>query len=96
MDLARNLVQEEANKEDQQTPYYNFCLASQNVDSSSTFFPGTKTYDLTSSHSKAEQIEAMRFEFELTKRHMERELSRCEKQEKGLKVLFGGYFKREE
>ena len=60
------------------------------------FFPGSKTYDFTASHSVAEQIEAMRFEFDLTKRHMERELSRCEKQEKGLKVLFGGYFKKEE
>jgi hypothetical protein len=50
-----------------------------------------------SSHSLAEHLESLRFDFETTKRRMEKELSRCVKlEDKGLKVIFGGYFKKEE
>ena len=42
-------------------------------------------------------MEALRFEFDLAKRRMEKELSRCTKlEDKGLRVLFGGYYKRED
>ncbi len=42
-------------------------------------------------------MESLRFDFETTKRRMEKELSRCVKlEDKGLKVIFGGYFKKEE
>ncbi len=60
------------------------------------FFPGTKEYDYIVNRTKAEQIEAFKFEFETSRRHMEKELSRCEKLENQLKVLFGGYYRKED
>jgi len=59
-------------------------------------FPGTKDYDYIAERTKAEQIEALRFEFDTYKKHMEKELARCEKLENQLKVLFGGYYKKED
>jgi len=38
----------------------------------------------------------MRFQFNNAKKHMEKEISKCEKLENSLKVLFGGYYKREQ
>lgn len=60
------------------------------------FFPGTKDFDYMSNRTVAEQIEALKFEFENSKKHMDKEISRCEKLEKGLKILFGGYYKKED
>lgn len=99
MDLARQLVEEEAESESSAYkgyPYFKFCEAMKDVEDKAQFFPGSKEYDLKEKHSIAEQIEALRFEFDTTKRHMEKELGRCEKLEKALKVIFGGYYKKEE
>ena len=66
------------------------------MEKQATFFPGTKDYDLLKNRSVAEQIEALKFEFESSKNHMQKEISRCERLEKGLKILFGGYYAKEE
>ena len=61
------------------------------------FFPVTKDFSSLKEHSLAEIIEAYRFQFDIAKRRMEKELSRCTKLEDyGLRVLFGGYYKKEE
>ena len=57
----------------------------------------TKSYDYMKNHSFAEQIEAYRFEFDTSKRRMEKELAKCTKlEDRVLKVFFGGYYKRED
>ncbi len=39
----------------------------------------------------------MSFDFEQARRRMDKEIARCHKlEEKGLRVLFAGYYKREE
>lgn len=78
-------------------PLQPFTDASFDLDSQSLYFPGSKSFDSVTAHSLAEQIESFRWRFDLARKRMERELSRCEKlEDKGLRVLFGGYYKREE
>ena len=93
---ARQMILEECGG----TTYYplqSFADASLDLDFKSSYFPGAKSFDPVSAHSLAEQIESFRWRFDIARKRMERELARCEKlEEKGLRVLFGGYYKREE
>ena len=42
-------------------------------------------------------LESLKFDFDSARRRMDKEISRCTKlEDRGLKVLFGGYYKREE
>ena len=51
----------------------------EDVDQQSMFFPASKSLDLASSRSLAEQIEAKKYEFNNAKSLMEKELKKCEK-----------------
>jgi hypothetical protein len=67
------------------------------ISSTSKFFPSSKSFDPISEHSYAEQLEALRFEFDQSQARLTKELFRCTKlEDKGLRVLFAGYYKREE
>eukprot|EP00347_Sterkiella_histriomuscorum_P010636 403375511 len=97
MEYARQLIQEEAQNGLELYPMFNFNKVWENLhQEKAMFFPGTKDFDYLQNRSKAEQIEAVRFEFETATRHLEKEISRCEKLEKGLKLHFGGYYKIED
>jgi hypothetical protein len=42
-------------------------------------------------------LEALKFDFDIARRRMDKEITRCTKlEDRGLKLLFGGYFKRED
>lgn len=76
---------------------YNYLEANTELADQARFFPAVKDYDFLKDHTYAEQLEALRFDFEQARRRMEKELSRCTKlEDKGLRVLFAGYYKREE
>lgn len=93
---ARQLILNECG-ETNYYPLQPFTDASLDIDTNSLYFPGAKSFDPLTAHSLAEQIESFRWRFDIARKRMERELSRCEKlEEKGLRVLFGGYYKREE
>ncbi|CDW71197.1 cell division cycle 5-like protein [Stylonychia lemnae] len=99
MEQARALIKEESLSQSliDGFPQFHFNQITDNLDNKkASFFPGTKEYDLISNRTKAELIESMQYELENSQKHMNKELQRCEKLEKGLKLLFGGYYKKED
>lgn len=76
---------------------HTFENSNHNVSQDGLFFPATKEYGRRSEYTVAEQIEALKFEFDMARRRMDKEIAKCDKlEEKGLRVLFGGYYKKEE
>lgn len=71
--------------------------AENEIQGQSRFFPATKDFSNLSDRSYAEHLEALRFDFDAARKRMDKEISRCSKlEDRGLKVLFGGYYKRED
>ena len=76
---------------------HNLLEAEALISTESRFFPSAKDFANISEHSFAEHLEALKFDFEASRRRMDKEISRCSKlEDRGLKVLFGGYYKRED
>lgn len=81
----------------QSYPLHNLLDANNQISSESRFFPATKDFANISERSFAEHLEGLKFDFEASRRRMDKEISRCSKlEDRGLKVLFGGYYKRED
>ena len=96
MDQARSKILEECG-EVTSYPLHKLILADDEIKTKARFFPATKDFANISERSFAEHVEALRFEFDSARRRMDKEISRCSKlEDRGLKVLFGGYYKREE
>lgn len=96
MDQARKKILEECG-EAQFYPMHNMIEAENEIQTKSRFFPATKDFANLSDRSYAEHLEALRFEFDTARKRMDKEISRCSKlEDRGLKVLFGGYYKRED
>lgn len=96
IDQARQMIMEECGD----SHGHNIDLfkeSSETLDQEATFFPASKEFAYLKDKSYAEQIEALKFQLDIAKRRMEKEISRCTKlEDKGLRILFGGYYKREE
>jgi hypothetical protein len=74
---------------------FTFEEALHSVSNSAMFYPATRDFSYKNEHSLAEEIESLRFQLDFARKRMTKEINRCEKLQ-ALKVLFGGYYKRED
>ena len=78
-------------------PIHSLLESSDYISDSCAFFPSSKSFDSLTDHSFAEHLESLRYAFDLAQQRLSKELSRCTKlEDKGLRVLFAGYYKKEE